>query len=409
MNASAEAPSGDRQASISALLIGCAAAFTLGGYECVRSVSNSVFVQVYGASNLPYVMALAPVVTLLMVWAYGSILSRIGARRTLVVTTVLSAGVFLLIYGGLVSGARVSAVVLYVFREAYIVLLIEQYWSFINSTLNARLASRLNGPICGVASAGAIAGGVFVSQAAASMGTNNLLPVAAVALIPAAVLSWTAYRKGGEPAAPPDHHGSSLGLSAFRSNPTLSWIAAVILLTQVLAAVLDLAFNHAVAEAIPDTDTRTAFYGQFFASLNGGAFVLQFVGAPLLLRYVSLRKIHFGMPVVHAAAAMALLFVPGLAVAGAAFFLFKAVDYSIFRAAKEMLYIPMSYDARYRAKEIIDAFGYRAGKGLASGTIAAAGLLIAPMSGIAFPLSAIAACAGWLVSARRLIDHSSTR
>ena len=48
---------------------------------------------------------------------------------------------------------------------------------------------------------------------------------------------------------------------------------------------------------------------------------------------------------------------------GLAFFLFKAFDYSIFRAAKELLYIPLSFDERYRAKEVIDVFGYRAGKG----------------------------------------------
>ena len=44
-----------------------------------------------------------------------------------------------------------------------------------------------------------------------------------------------------------------------------------------------------------------------------------------------------------------------------AFFLFKAFDYSIFRAAKEVLYVPLSFDERYRAKEIIDVLGYRTG------------------------------------------------
>ena len=43
--------------------------------------------------------------------------------------------------------------------------------------------------------------------------------------------------------------------------------------------------------------------------------------------------------------------------------LFKAFDYSIFRAAKEVLYIPLGFDARYRAKEVIDVFCYRTGKG----------------------------------------------
>ena len=49
--------------------------------------------------------------------------------------------------------------------------------------------------------------------------------------------------------------------------------------------------------------------------------------------------------------------------AGLAYMAFKVIDYSVFRAAKELLYIPLSFDRRYRAKELIDVFGYRFGKG----------------------------------------------
>ena len=38
-------------------------------------------------------------------------------------------------------------------------------------------------------------------------------------------------------------------------------------------------------------------------------------------------------------------------------------DYSLFRASKELIYLPLSFSARYRAKEFIDVFGYRTGKG----------------------------------------------
>jgi AAA family ATP:ADP antiporter len=54
----------------------------------------------------------------------------------------------------------------------------------------------------------------------------------------------------------------------------------------------------------------------------------------------------------------------------AAYLFFKTMDYSLFRAAKEVLYIPFPFDVRYRAKELIDAWGYRFGKGGASLAIA---------------------------------------
>ena len=57
---------------------------------------------------------------------------------------------------------------------------------------------------------------------------------------------------------------------------------------------------------------------------------------------------------------------PGLLTASIAFLVFKSVDYSLFRAAKELLYVPLPFDARFRAKELIDVFGYRFGKGSSS-------------------------------------------
>lgn len=404
----------ERRKSTSALLIGASAVFTLAGYEFIRSVSSSVFIEAYGTSNLPYVMAFSPVGTLVLIWAYGLLLSRVGPRRALILSTLVSAAGIVGIWAGLTAGVRVAAALLYVFREAYIVLLIEQYWSYINSTLNVRQAARLNGPICGLGSVGAITGGILVSRFAAQVGTENLLIVTAIALLPAALFSWIAYRVGGDPATSEAASGS-LGLGEFKKIRPLYGIITVVLLTQVVSAVLDLAFNQAVADAFPAKDSRTAFFGQFYAILNSAAFVLQFFAAPALLRMFTLRTLHFCMPAVHILAALVLLAMPSLTVAAGVYLTFKAIDYSLFRASKEMLYIPMSYDARFRAKEVIDAFAYRAGKGLASGSIAVAGLLAAPLSGAAFPLCALAACGGWLAAANRLTgkpsvsgDHAST-
>ena len=69
------------------------------------------------------------------------------------------------------------------------------------------------------------------------------------------------------------------------------------------------------------------------------------------------------MPIIHLVVIIVAIIEPNVLTVGLAFFLFKAFDYSIFRAAKELLYIPLGFDERYRAKELIDVFGYRAGKG----------------------------------------------
>jgi AAA family ATP:ADP antiporter len=165
--------------------------------------------------------------------------------------------------------------------------------------------------------------------------------------------------------------------------------------------VLDLRFNGLLEEAAPFKDERTAYLGKFYFHLNVVAFYCQFVAAPVLLRLCSLRLIHAAIPLVHLASCSLLLARPSLVTSDLAFLLFKTLDYSIFRAGKEILYIPLSFDARYRAKQVIDAFGYRASKGVTSGLLALASIFRS-LPGVIYPLIAMISSAGWLFFVTKL-------
>ncbi len=386
----------DRIAAAAAIAF--SAAFLLCGYEFVRSVSSSLFIEAYGARSLPVVMALGPVLTLALIYGYGRLLSATGPRTAILVTSLLSAGVILGCFVGIRSGSRAATAVLYVFREAYIVILVEQVWAFINSTVRAKEGSRLNGPVCGVASLGAIAGGLLVQRYAVQFGSAPLLVMAAATLLPTALCALLAYRIGGEPKPTPDEeHGrhGHLGFQTLTRHPVLWRLALLIALTQVVSTVADLQFSRYVEQAIPQKDLRTQWFGGFYAWLNVGSAAGQFIVAPLLLAWVSHRVIHAAIPLIHLALAAAVLVSPGLPTAAACYLVFKVMDYSVFRAVKELLYIPLSFDARYRAKEIIDAFTYRAAKGVTSGLLAGVGRFVAlPLA--VFPAVIIAALAGWL-------------
>ena len=57
---------------------------------------------------------------------------------------------------------------------------------------------------------------------------------------------------------------------------------------------------------------------------------------------------------------------PTFAIVSASYVIIKTLDYSIFSVAREMLYIPMKTDEKFRAKAIIDVFVYRTAKAVAS-------------------------------------------
>jgi AAA family ATP:ADP antiporter len=391
-----------------ALTIALSACSLLCGYEFVRSVSQSLFIKAYGADRLPIVMTLAPVGTLLIVYGYGVLLSFVGAKRAIFYTSFLSGLAILACYLSINAGSRVATGFVYVFREAYIVLLVEQVWAFVNSTVRTDEGSKLNGPICGIASLGAIAGGLLVRHYAKLVGSSNLLVFAALSLIPTGLFAAWAYHIGGEPVpASEEEHGKQghLGVRVLFRSGTLTRLAILIALTQVISTVTDLQLSRWVEQGISDVDERTRWFGGFYAQLNIGAAFFQFIAAPLLLSWVSLRLIHVAIPLAHVAVGVLVIAHPSLFAAAAAYMVFKVLDYSVFRAAKELLYIPLSFDARYRAKELIDAFGYRFAKGAVSGILTGVKHFVA-IPALVFPIAAIAAALAWLPLVAQLTRHS---
>jgi ATP:ADP antiporter, AAA family len=387
------------------LAIALASAFLLFGYEFVRSVAQSLFVEAYGTDKLPWVMTAAPVGTLLLVFGYGRLLSAVGPRLAIILSTALSAFILIACHRAILAGLAPATAVLYIFREAYIVLLVEQVWAFLNSTLNDAEGRKLNGLVCGIASLGPIAGGLVVHSFAQNWGSANLLLLAVVTLVPVGLLAVWSFHLAGEPAPSADEargrHGH-LGWGELIHTPVLSRMAILIILTQTVSTALELHMNIRVKELIPDPDARTSWFGGLYALLNTGAAVFQFILTPLALRHFRLVTIHTAIPALNMAAAAVSLFVPGLAPAAAAYMTFKILDYSIFRAGKEILYIPLSFDARYRAKEMIDAVGYRFGKGLSSAVFALVRQVrIIPAAG--YPIVALGALAAWLPLARRMV------
>ena len=381
-----------RRHLLAALLISLSASFLLCGYELIRSSSNTLYKVAYGINAFP-------------IYLYGKILTALGPSRTRSLTTLLSGVFFLVAYFFIQRGSHLMTGVLYIFREAYVILIIEQYWSFLNSTLNNSSAKKLNGPIVGISSFGAIAGGLLLNHFAESFGTVTMLLFASVTMIPCAIFSMLAYRACGEPIPEgglQEKHGA-LAIDLFRRSPLLT-LLFIVMVTKVLSTVLTLRFQGMLELEIPNPDTQTAYSGGFFALLNGVATFFQFIVTPLFLRYLPLFIIHAGIPILHAIAVGVLVYNPSLFTAATALLVFKVFDYSLFRAAKELLYIPLSFDARYRTKEVIDTFGYRFSKGgtsLGLLFLGKAGFLLSTLySWIAFGSTLL-----WLLLVFPLIRH----
>ncbi len=301
------------------------------------------------------------------------------------------------------------------------VLLVEQFWALANSTFSVRGGKKVYGPILLIGGIGAVAGSEVVARLSTTWGSFGVYPLAPLLLIPFGVLMAAAYgrhrplepdrpaatngakgRGNGEgsasPSAPPRPGGLGFGILA--SSGFLASIAVVVGLGQVMVAALDVVFHQELEQAIVGLDARSAYEGRFWGWVNGGSMVLQLL-APLLLKVMSIPLLHLLIPLTHLVAVGAMMAFGGLFAAAAAFSWFKVVDYSVFRSCKEVLYVPLDFDSRYRAKMVIDMVIYRASKG-------GAALLLSILSGMQaiaarlLPVSALIAASVWFFFALKI-------
>ncbi|MFH1531997.1 MAG: Npt1/Npt2 family nucleotide transporter [Pseudomonadota bacterium] len=378
-------------------------------YGMIRPLSNSLYSDLVGPENMFWAMALVPAVVTLVMIPYARLLSAQGPRRTLSITTIASAA--LLLAPVLIRG-RDGAFGLYLWREAYIVLLVEQFWAFANSSVDTRTGKRLYGLLLIVGGLGAMAGNGLVSWLAEAAGSWALVAASTSSLVPFLLLMDAAHRRtpvGAEhrgPGGASTSHGH-LGLGLFRSHRKLVFLAVIIALGQLFSATMDVTFHVHLKEAFPDVDLRAAREAAFWAAVNGGSMLLNLV-APAVLAVLSLRRLHLLYPLGHLALAVTAILVPGFWTAAVALAWFKIVDYSLFRSSKELLYIPLPFDARYRTKMLIDMVIYRMSKGGGALVLAALGAATAG-GGLGLPLIAACCAAGWAGCAPGLTDADAAQ
>ncbi|MEF3279902.1 MAG: hypothetical protein K6357_02910 [Elusimicrobiota bacterium] len=354
---------------LAVIIAGFSAMFCFMGYELFRTSSESIFLSVFDSTQKVYALGATPFLLFALIYLYGFSLSKFGSRNTMLLYFTFSfiSNIFLYFF---VSKKYIwAAFLILVFKEAYVVVLSEMYWSYINSILKSYEAKLLNGPVAGLGACGSLIGGYFVSKYAVMLTTEKIFLISSFILIPSAVLFFFSYKTGGEPVVDKSEAGGKKGhihISLLFENKIVLLIAIVVFIAQVVSTLSDLNFTYYLSKEISQKDLRTAYLGAFWTKTNIISFTMQFLITPFVLKRFNVKYVLVIIPLFHLVTSAYSLFYPSLLSASIIFMIFKSMDYSIYRASKEILYIPFSYDTRYRIKQVVDAFIYRFSKGFIS-------------------------------------------
>ncbi len=340
----------------------------MGDYGIVRPVSHSIFLTTYGSHFFPYVWLSIVPFNFLLIELYNRFLPKIGIHKMFysILATIF---VFNTCAALFMTKVPSLAFVFYIWKEIYVMLLFQQLWSVIHSTVKMSEAKYLYGIIFACGGLGGILGNAFPGYFAVKMGSANLL-LGSLPLLCILGLAFFYLMKNSS-VGKETSQGSQItnfwqGVSAIRNSKYLTFILSIVVVMQVTTTLIYYQFNASLEHSILAPDLRTEYCGKVFGIANLFSLSLQLFGSFLFIHFLGLRRSHIAMPLLLAFNAIGSIFFPTFGMISAAFVTIKAFDFSLFGVLKEMLYIPLKQDEKFQAKAIIDVFAYRSSKAVAS-------------------------------------------
>ncbi len=111
------------------------------------------------------------------------------------------------------------------------------------------------------------------------------------------------------------------------------------------------------------------FYGQFFFWVNMLALFIQALVTSRLIKYGGMASALLLLPLIVMASNVAIILMPGLTLIKIMKVVENATDYSISNTARNILWLPMSTEVKFKAKTTIDSLFARCGDGMAALTV----------------------------------------
>lgn len=329
----------------------------------LKPASRSLFIEYLGADQLPYVWIGTALTMALFIGAYHRVVERFSRVRV-VLGTCLCLSLLLVIFRILLRDANPAiATAFYIFVDILGVLMVEQFWSLTNSIYSTNEGKSWYGFI----GTGGLVGGVLGGLIAAllldktSLQTADMLLVAAGIILTLFILTWSMGRLGLYCEVAMHGQGTrySGGWNALKKSRFLLLITGILLLAQLASPLIEFQFMKTVEVNYTQIDIRTSFLSLFFSVMGGISIAVNLLLTPLIHRFFGVIAGLLVQPGMIIICMFGFIIQPGLTLISAAKISDRGLSYSINRASKELLYVPIDSLLIYQAKAWIDMFGYR--------------------------------------------------
>jgi len=330
----------------------------------LKPASRSLILDSHGTSALPYIWIGSALILLLAIILYHHILNRFSRLQVVLGSCLVFITLLVLFWISLqVSSSKMIPVGFYIFVDILSVVLVEQFWSLTDSIYSTEEGKRWYGLV----GTGGLVGGVAGGGVAALLinytpvQTHDLLLIAAVIIGVIFGLTWIMgrlqlYSITMETSKPRKmkHRWQVLTQSRY-----LILIAAALMVAQLVSPMVEFQFMRIIESTYQEREVRTAALSIFFSILSAISIGINLLITPIILRYLGILAGLMVQPLALATSTYGFVIDPSLYPAATMKISDRGLSYSINRASKELLYIPIDPITIYESKAWIDMFGYR--------------------------------------------------
>lgn len=401
------------------LLSACYFFLLLLSYYLLRPLRETYGIS-RGADQLPVIWSCTLGVMALINPVYSFLVAR-WPRRVFIPGTYQCFATMLVVFGILYSslpnhGGTALGYTFYVWLSVFNLFVVSIFWAFMADLYNRADGQRLFGIIAIGGTLGAIVGSAFTAECISWLGAEYvhwLFYISAFVLELAVICISLLFKlasnsnselqvssnrinvDSGEPSP-----SATAGLALIGKSRLLQSISSYMILYAIAGTFLYIMQGSIVEAVFADIASRTIAFARIDLWTNILTLVAQLFLAHRLVVRVGIPISLLILPIVTLLGFGSLWLFPGFAVLAVFQVARRGLHYAIDRPVREMLYIPLSPDAKYKAKSFIDTFVYRTGDFI--------GVWITPLlkaMSLSLGLPSIALTALWIGSATWLGRH----
>ena len=361
-------------------------------HTIIKALRYTDLLDKVGSQGLPLAYLLAAIVTGFVVVLHSKIQFRISHQKSIIFTLIFFVLTGLLFQVFKETEDAVLSYLYWVWASVFIVVFMTHFGLTVTEVFNPRQARRLIG-FCG---SGGILGGVIGGFGSYLLTKYHygqfLLPLACALLFVCAFIVNAIFRFqkkqqssiSNSQATPsePQKVGFKDSFNIVRKNRHLLLITGLVVVTGIIATLIDFQFSTKVEfffeSSLSRKEDMQAFFGLFFGGLTTFAFFLQLLLTSRILKRFRLLLTLLLTPIVL------LLGSVGIVIAGLTLPLViivkgsdESLAFSLNQSVREILYIPMTLDLRYKIRPFIDMFVNRLARVIAAILLFIAGIVLA--------------------------------